>query len=341
MQSYVRNAWYPLAYGTEVQPGPFCRTLFGRDLVAFRGPDGAAAVLDDRCPHKSAPLSMGTVQDGTIACPYHGMTFDGTGACVRIPGQSAIPAKARVSAYPVLERYGLIWVWPGRVEAADPKLLPELPRYGASGWTTFHGPVLSFASHIANIAENLVDPAHTSFVHQATIGGRDAQDVPLVTEERGREIVTGRWIENSAPVPVIARYGGFNGAVDRWQSYHLFAPNVSMVDMGAVEAGGPRDEAARNARYRTISCAALSPESETSTHYFWWVTRNFAPGDAQVSADMQAAYVATFDEDRDLLARVQRLMAQTPGAPSLRLAIDEATVRLRRLIGTMMAAEAA
>jgi vanillate O-demethylase monooxygenase subunit len=340
MVRYVRNAWYPLAYAKEVGTEPLCRTLFGRDLVAFRDADGVAAVLDDRCPHKSAPLSMGTVTDGVIACPYHGMEFDRSGACRRIPGQATIPPKARVTAYAVLERFGLVWIWPGDPAKADPALLPALPLSEVPGWTTFHGPRLVFESHIANIVENLVDPAHTSFVHQKTIGGRDAGDVPLTTQENGRAIVTGRWIENSAPVPVMVRYGGFSGPVDRWQHYHLFAPNVSMVDMGAVEAGGARDEAARNARYRTISCAALSPETETTTHYFWWVTRNFAPGDAAVSAEMTEAYVATFDEDRELLARVQRLMAQD-AAPPLRLAIDEATIRLRRLIGAMLEAEAA
>jgi vanillate O-demethylase monooxygenase subunit len=326
--NWIRNAWYVAAASDELPPGAVLgRRLFGTAYALFRDAEGAPAVLEDICPHKLAPLSRGTCEEGRLACPYHGLTFAADGRCVRIPGQEAIPAALRVGTLPCRERHGWIWVWPGDPARADPALLFAPPRQGP-GWDGFFGPPLVFPSGIDAILDNLVDPAHTSFVHRRTIGGADAADIPLrVTEEPGT-LTVGRWIENSAPVPVMARYGGFTGRVDRWQIYHLHLPNVSVVDMGAVAAGTPRKDAMAEAPYRTYSIAGLTPETETTTHYFWRVLRNFAPGDAAVSAEMRDAYLATFEEDRVLLAAITEARRSRP-AETL-LGIDTATIRLRR-----------
>jgi phenylpropionate dioxygenase-like ring-hydroxylating dioxygenase large terminal subunit len=304
----------------------------------FRTAAGTPVVLDNRCPHKFAPLSKGAVVGDAIECPYHGLRYAPDGRCIHVPGQAIIPPGARVRSYPVIEHCGLIWFWPG-----DPVLAAQTPpvafrRFGAPGWTAFHGAYLNFPTNIWNVLDNLVDPAHTSFVHQNTIGGAQAADVPLVTEQAGDVITTGRWIDNSDPVPVMKRFGGFKGNVDRWQVYQLHAPNVSLVDMGAVDAGTDRSEESRDRSYRTLSYAALTPEGEGSTHYFWLVIRNFALGDDAVSGEMAAAYSTTFDEDRDLLREIERLQFEGETAP-LRLAIDNATTRMRRLIRRKMEIE--
>ena len=331
MVEFVRNAWFAIAYSGEVASTPFARTAFSREMVVFRTAAGTPVVLDNRCPHKSAPLAMGHVAGDAIECPYHGLRFASDGRCIHIPGQPVIPQGARVRSYPTAERYGLIWFWPG-----DPALAARTPpvefrHFGAPGWTVFHGPYLNFPTNIWNILDNLVDPAHTSFVHQKTIGGAQAADVPLVTEQDGDVITVGRWIDNSDPVPVMKRFGGFKGNVDRWQIYQLHAPNISLVDMGAVDAGSDRSEENRDRGYRTFSYAALTPEGEGSTHYFWLVIRNFAPGDVAVSREMIATYISTFDEDRALLREIERLQTEGEARP-LRLAIDNATTRMRQLV---------
>jgi nitrite reductase/ring-hydroxylating ferredoxin subunit len=68
-------------------------------LVFFRGTDGGAAALQDRCCHRGAPLSLGRVKDNLLQCGYHGMCFDAGGQCVLVPGQSSIPPAARVRSY--------------------------------------------------------------------------------------------------------------------------------------------------------------------------------------------------------------------------------------------------
>jgi phenylpropionate dioxygenase-like ring-hydroxylating dioxygenase large terminal subunit len=338
MIDFVRNAWFPIAYSSELRATPICHTAFSKQIVIFRGSDGAAAALDNRCCHKSAPLSLGKIVGNTIECPYHGLRYAVDGTCVHIPGQSHVPANARVQSYPTEDRYGLIWIWPGDPNLADPDRIYSFRHFGDPGWTVFHGPRLLFGTHISNILDNLVDPAHTSFVHSRTIGGRDAVEIPMTTEQKDGEIITGRWIENSEPVPIMRRYGNFPDKVDRWQVYHVIAPNISLVDMGAIAAGEDRSETNRDRSYRTFSCAALTPESDRSTHYFWFVMRNFAVGDVTVSAEMSQAYAETFEEDRELLGHIEELQRQAD-KPPVRLGIDAATVRLRRLIAAGLAAE--
>jgi phenylpropionate dioxygenase-like ring-hydroxylating dioxygenase large terminal subunit len=339
MTAFVRNAWFAIAYSTEVAAKPLARTVFSRQAVVYRTADGTAVVLDNRCPHKSAPLAMGEIVGDAIQCPYHGLRFAPNGSCVHIPGQAAIPPNARVRSYPTIEHGGLIWFWPGDAALAAQTPPTEFRHFGEAGWTAFHGPYLKFPTHIMNVLDNLVDPAHTSFVHQNTIGGSQAAEVPLVTEQNGDTITTGRWIERSEPVPVMRTFGGFTGDVDRWQIYHLHAPNISLVDMGAVDAGADRSEANRDRNYRTFSYAALTPEGEHSTHYFWLVIRNFAVDDAAVSDEMAAAYALTFDEDRELLREIEHLQQEGEIRP-LRLAIDNATTRMRRLIRRRIESEA-
>ena len=333
----IRNAWYVAATSEELGPAPLGRRLLGTPYVLFRDTDGNPAALHDVCPHKSAPLSLGEVTAGRLACPYHGLEFDTAGRCRRIPGQAQIPAALRVATLPCIERHGWIWVWPGAPDRADPAAIFAPPHLGDPGWTRFHGPRLTFPSALGPILDNLVDPAHTSFVHRRTIGGADAAEIPLTVTEENGTITVGRWVENSEPVPVIARYGGFQGRIDRWQIYHLHLPNISVVDMGAIPAGGPRDAASRDARYRTYSVAALTPETDTTTHYFWMVIRCFATDDSKVSDDMRAAYVATFEEDIVLLDALNR--AQRDGATETLLAIDAATIRLRRALAACASSE--
>jgi len=337
---WIKNRWYAAAWGDEVGRTLLARTFFGENAVLFRKEDGAPAMLLDRCPHKGAPLSLGELKGDVLACPYHGLEFDCAGTCVRIPSQPNIPPTAKVRSYPCVERYGLVWFWPGDPSKADESSLFEVGNHGAPGWDCIEGPYTLFPASIENILDNLVDPAHTSFVHKKTIGGPDAADVPLSVEQDGDTIVVGRWIENSKPVAVMQQYGDFASLVDRWQFYSLFLPNISLVDMGAVDAGGARDDASRDRRYRTLSYAMLTPETANTTHYFWFVLRTFACGDQEVSADLRRAYIDTFDEDRALLGAIQRNSGDMQGG-SVRLAIDNASIRVRRALERLGRDEAA
>ena len=122
---YVRNAWYVAAASDEIKAAPLGRIICGQRMAVFRGAGGAVSVLEDFCPHRGAPLSLGRVRDdGAIVCGYHGLVMDGDGRCVGMPGQRVRPT---IRVYPAIERYGFVWVWPGDKSLADPAHLHHLP----------------------------------------------------------------------------------------------------------------------------------------------------------------------------------------------------------------------
>ena len=105
---YLRNSWYVAAWDHEVGSGLFPVKMLGEDIVLYRKTDGSVAALEDACPHRKLPLSMGRIKGDTVECGYHGLTFDGTGTCTRVPGVEKIPHVACVRSYPIHERYGLL-----------------------------------------------------------------------------------------------------------------------------------------------------------------------------------------------------------------------------------------
>src|ERR1700761_672315 len=125
--AYLRNAWYVAAWSDSLGDGQvLARTIMDEPIVLYRKADGGIAAVEDRCPHRFAPLSMGKVVDGDrIQCPYHGLEFDGSGACVKNPhGTKNIPPRARVKSYPVLEKHKAVWIWMGE-RPADPAKIPD------------------------------------------------------------------------------------------------------------------------------------------------------------------------------------------------------------------------
>jgi vanillate O-demethylase monooxygenase subunit len=126
---FPRNAWYVAATPEEIDAKPLGRTVCGERMVFFRGPDGAAAALQDWCPHRGAPLSLGRVVEGKLVCGYHGLEMGCDGKTVAMPGQRVRGFPA-VRSYPIAEHAGFIWVWPGDAALASFNKLPVLPWAG-------------------------------------------------------------------------------------------------------------------------------------------------------------------------------------------------------------------
>lgn len=133
----MRNHWYPVAFASELPRGaaatgsrptdPYGFQLLGDPIVLFRDQHGAAQCVQDKCSHRSAPLSVGTVRDGRLECKYHGWQFGSGGKCESIPSEPTTrPGKPFcVYAYPTTEVYDLVWVWPGDPEKASEQHIPH------------------------------------------------------------------------------------------------------------------------------------------------------------------------------------------------------------------------
>jgi vanillate O-demethylase monooxygenase subunit len=339
MNTFVKNAWYVAAWSEEVGRELRPRTILGEKLVLWRRSDGSPAALVDRCPHKLAPLSVGELVGDSVQCGYHGMTFDGSGRCVRVPGQSVVPPTACVRSFPLVERYGAVWIWMGEPALADPQRIVGVRRFGEPGWGLVSGQYLHFKTNYLNITDNLVDPAHTTYVHKKTIGNAAAEDVSVKVEQGDAHVCAYRWVNGSEPVPLMKAMSSFVGPVDRWQYYYLHLPSTSCVDFGAVPAGSDHGEAERDSGFRSFSYNFLTPETETTTHYFWLHLRNYHVGSSDADKEVARLMTATFEEDAAILALIQQEQDRMGVREFVRLGIDNAPARIRRMVSRLQEAE--
>ncbi len=184
------NFWYPTCWGKDLTDQPLKTRILGQDLVVFRDSEGKAQCLSNTCTHRGGSLGNGKVKGDCIQCPYHGWEFDGTGQVTRIPslGKGAkIPARTRIDAYPVVERYGIVFAFLGDLPEAERPPILDIPTYEKEGWATseitYEVPI-----HYERSMENGLDPAHNEFVHPTHgFGGENSEykvnDLRLVDED--------------------------------------------------------------------------------------------------------------------------------------------------------------
>jgi vanillate O-demethylase monooxygenase subunit len=337
--AFVRNAWYPAAWSHELGRALVARTLLGEKVALYRTEAGAPVALEDRCCHKFLPLSLGKLRGDAVECGYHGMTYDPSGACIRIPGQAGIQAQARVHAYPAVDHLGLVWIWPGDAARAERAKLFALPPYGAPGWTANKGPYTYIKAAYQHLTDNLLDPAHVSFVHLSTLGSAGMADIPVATRQDGDTVTTSRWTLDQPPVPIFRAFRAIAGNVDRWQIYQFYPPSVSVTDFGIGPVGMGHGDAERDKGLRIHSCHFIAPETERTSHYFWMQVRNFAAGDEAVSRTMTDKFIMAFAEDKAILEAVQAAEDEKASRPLVRLGIDNGPQRSRRIVERLIRAE--
>lgn len=339
--SYVKNAWYVAGWSSEFTDALTPLTILEQPLVLFRTSAGEVVALEDRCPHRLLPLSKGRRIGDTIQCGYHGMTFDGDGRCVRIPGQDTIPSTAYVIAYPVHEKNAIVFIWMGDPARADTDAVFDLPQFASAQWHAHQGDALHLQSHYLNVAENLVDPAHVSFVHPTTLGSAASEDVPVQVDTESDVLVAWRWIRDAPPVGFFQKFGGFSGNVDRWHYYYLHLPSIAVIDFGSADVNAGLRENERDKGVRIFALHFLTPVNEHHTIDRWMHLRNAAVGDEEASEQMDALFRIAFDEDKDILQAIDESEQRVQDRRPVRLAIDKGPVVYRRRIQSLIEDETA
>jgi len=161
------NFWYPACLSEELTDAPLKVRILGQDLVVFRDAEGTAACLSNTCTHRGGSLGDGKLLNGNVQCPYHGWEFDGAGVCRKIPSlgkDASIPGRTRIDAYPVEERYGIVFAFLGDLPEAERPPIMEIPTFDQEGWRP------TWMTYEVDInyersVENGLDPAHNEFVH--------------------------------------------------------------------------------------------------------------------------------------------------------------------------------
>ena len=182
----LRNCWYAVARSVDVAASPVAVRLLGTDVVLYRASDGAVVAAADRCPHREAPLSKGTVEAGCLVCPYHGWTFGDEGRCVRIPSAAEhvpAPPRAHLAAFGCAERYGLVWVCFGDAPDDGPTGIPEVPHEHDPAFRRINTLVDTWNTSCTRMTDNFLDITHFPFVHVGTFGRAQDTLVPTLNME--------------------------------------------------------------------------------------------------------------------------------------------------------------
>ncbi|MEY9706399.1 Rieske 2Fe-2S domain-containing protein [Bradyrhizobium diazoefficiens] len=160
--------WYAVEYARVVPVGRVVEVKFWDCSIAlFRGDDGRLRALEDRCAHRHVRLSIGHVAGCALTCIYHGWSYDEQGRLVEVPHElfGRQFGDVKIRTYPVRERYGLIWLFPGRPGRADQTPLPEIPEIeGPSSWACV--PIdFIWRAHHSMIVDNVSDFTH-AYLHK-------------------------------------------------------------------------------------------------------------------------------------------------------------------------------
>jgi phenylpropionate dioxygenase-like ring-hydroxylating dioxygenase large terminal subunit len=223
----LRDYWYIAAESRKLKRKPIAAVLFGESIVLFRADQGEVAALQDRCSHRNMALSRGKVSTGCITCPYHGWQFNGAGRCVQIPslGQGVRLPNHGVRAYPVRERDGFIWVYPG--ESLPDSEPFHFPYCGERGWASFHMRT-RFRASVEACLENFLDCPHTVYVHQGWFRSHDTRELSAIVRSTADSVEVefrGEPISRSLVSRLFFPAGKQLRHTDRF-----LMPNISRVD---------------------------------------------------------------------------------------------------------------
>lgn len=340
---FPKQTWYVACASDEVAENPLGRQICGEMIVFYRDEAGNVVALEDFCPHRGAPLSLGFIEDGKLVCGYHGLKMGKEGKTDSMPKQR-VRGFPCVRAFPVEERHGFIWVWTGDKALANTDLIPELKWADNPSWA-YGGGLYRIHCDYRLMIDNLMDLTHETYVHATSIGQKEIDEAAVTTKVEGDEVVTCRFMQNTQAPPFwqnALKAAGLaqDVPVDRWQICHFSPPSHIMIDVGVAHAGhGGRD--AENAhKVQAMVVDFITPENETSMWYFWGFARTFKPSDRELTERIREGQGKIFSEDVEMLERQQHnLQCHFPDRKLLKLDIDAGGVQARRILERMLKQE--
>lgn len=304
------NFWYPLARSEELADTPLKVRALRHDFVLFRDSRGSAHCLADICVHRNGSLAAGAVQGDCIQCPYHGWRYDGDGVCQRIPtlpDGDEIPGSARVDAYPVEERYGLVFAFLGDLPEAERPPILAAPEWGADGWSTIMMEYL-WRAHYERVMENGIDATHAEFSHAdagATAG----------TFQRGGD----------TQYTLIEPTGPWDGG------YAIDSPDLILTQgyLGAMHGWAQMNFSLGHERGDFRFYYYVTPIDETACRRYLLHARNFLLGE-KMDAQLTEVNWKFEREDRDLLEAMRPVVPPRAQAHDMLQPEEQIMGRYRR-----------
>lgn len=338
------NTWYVVALSSEVESGDlFTRKILGTSILLFRRKNGEAVALRDRCPHRLAPLSLGVLNDDQVICRYHGLKFDCTGQCTHNPhGKGMIPKTAKVQNFPLVERDGFLWIWPGDAELADESLIMDCSLLSRNPVTSIAYVYMHNKANYELLVDNIMDLSHIDHLHGPLINtaGKLSPLVPQVSQESDGIRIRWDWHADPAMQMLAVNLDDPEGPAEQFFDVKWNPPSNLHLQVGALQGGSD---------YHSEGIVAyafhiMTPETDTTSHYFYASTRNYKLDDADYNAaKKEGVYEVFTTEDKPMIEAQQAEIATADiweHKPVL-LSCDAGGVQVRRALQTMIDAEQA
>jgi len=344
--SFIQNLWYVAAWSTEFNDEPLTRIIIGEPIVIWRTDNGELIAMDNRCPHRLAPLSKGRISGDTIQCMYHGLKFSKDGKCVGVQGSDIIPPNSDVRSFPVVEKNDWIWVWMGDPEKADEQLIPDAYGLDTDDYMMIEG-AIDYDANYELINDNLTDLSHLDFVHETTLGQTTGQ----VWSNEGYNVkkVDGglflsRWLTEQRPdlsqeMPT-----------ETWNTYRYLLPGVFLMRIEVYPLGtaekcqfeSPQEHGIEPI-YVGIEQQAVTPISEDKTRYQFATGTLRTPELTRDILDERMTVVkAAFEEDRQMIEAQQKLWdISEPDHSKAFIPFDKAPSMFRKLVKQRLNEESA
>ena len=326
---YLRDCWYAAAWPDEVTSTPIRRTILGEPIVFYRVEDGDPVALIDRCPHRLVPLSLGALVGGNeLQCAYHGLRFDHNGQCTANPdGKGTIPHSAHVRAFPLRLHCGILWVWMGDPAHSSQVDIPAFETFDDGSQYRFANGYMHVAANYQLITDNLLDLSHVEFLHPQLKPRGDFESHREVRQD-GDTLWSMFWRYACLPNVFWKRFWPSDTPGDLHTHMRWDPPALMLLDSGMGACGEPDSEAIGRP-----SLHLLTPETMTSTHYFW-TFRCSAGTDNEVEQTRALGVQAFANEDKPIIEAQQRNVvdADTTALSRGMLTADSAAIRARKIL---------
>lgn len=335
---FLRNCWYLAAWADEIPVnGMHARRIAGEFVLMLRDAEGLVWALADTCPHRLVPLSKGRFENGVVTCGYHGLGFAPDGRCVGNP-HGSITKALTVRRFGCVERHAAIWIWIGNAEPDSVKI----PAWDFIDRVPSEARVKGYLYTLADyrlMVDNIMDLTHADFLHAASLGGGINTRARAETSQAS-EAITITWTANddvlcplhaqALGVPYGTR-GDFYNQV-RWEAPGNMLQRIIMAKSGELDTKGTDSQ----------TCHVMTPETETSTHYFFCLTGDTVSANPAIGPLILKSLMAAFGgEDAPMLAaQSNRIGGKDFWAlkPTL-LPSDKGAALARRALDRMLAEE--
>ena len=320
----IKDAWYVCSWSADLRHELIARRIADEPMVLYRTSDGRPVAMTDRCPHRHYLLSLGKLAGDAVQCGYHGFTFDPSGRCTFVPGQDVIPRGAVVRTYPIVERDGVVWVFPGDPALADPAQIPATP------WVAEWHAVTGYArigARVVLLIDNLMDLSHETYLHPSQIGTPEGAQTPIETSSDGDVVRVTRSMLGVECPPFYQAAAGVTGRIDRSQEIAFHAPAFWALSVRIATAGSS------DTGFRSKVLHGLTPETAHSSHDFWCIVWESSRDDRSVAEQIVARQTAVLMEDVFALEALEaQLQRATERVREISIGIDRGGLLARRAL---------